>query len=96
MTMPKTHDSITDTLRDIIVSKIKPELDRESVSNTASLLDDGLGLDSIMIVDLIVAVEHQFEFNFAEDDLSLESFSNLNALAKVIERRLFARSLAPA
>jgi acyl carrier protein len=81
-------------LKNIIAEKIKPGLEAQNLETTIPLLDGGLGLDSIMIVDLIMAVEQQFSFHFAEDDLSLDSFASLDALAQVIARREVECSLA--
>lgn len=86
MTASKVNDYIVGILCDMIVDKIKPDLDKKAINANTPLLDDGLGLDSIMVVDLIVAVENYFGFNFAEDDLSLDSFASLTALSKVIAR----------
>lgn len=86
MTNSNQIDSIIDILSNIIIEKIKPGLDRKQITPNIPLLEEGLGLDSIMVVDLIVAVEKHFAFNFAEDDLSLESFASLMSLAKVIDR----------
>jgi acyl carrier protein len=75
-------------LQSIIAEKIKPGLEIRNIESTSPLLEGGLGLDSIMVVDLIVATEQQFAFNFAEDDLSLDSFASLEALARVIARHV--------
>lgn len=75
-------------LQSIIAEKIKPGLEIRNIESTSPLLEGGLGLDSIMVVDLIVAAEQQFAFNFAEDDLSLDSFASLEALARVIARHV--------
>jgi len=87
-------------LQSIIAEKIKPGLEIRNIEATSPLLEGGLGLDSIMVVDLIVATEQQFAFNFAEDDLSLDSFASLEALARVIARHvttpLAAAHLSPA
>ncbi len=88
-----SNPQIIEILKNIIAEKIKPDLETQNLEATSPLLDGGLGLDSIMVVDLIVAVEHRFAFHFAEDDLSLDSFASLDALARVIARREVEYSL---
>ncbi|MGI9214069.1 MAG: acyl carrier protein [Methylococcaceae bacterium] len=86
MTDSNSRFQIIDFLKHIIAEKIKPGVEAQDIESDSPLLDGGLGLDSIMVVDLIVAVEHHYAFNFAEDDLSLDSFASLDALAGVIAR----------
>lgn len=94
MTDSNSKFPIIDVLKNIIAEKIKPDVDALDIESDTPLLDGGLGLDSIMVVDLIVAVEHHYAFNFGEDDLSLDSFSSLDALAKVIARHEMAATPA--
>jgi acyl carrier protein len=57
------------------------------IDENVPLLEDGLGLDSIVIVELIASVERRFDFEFQDADLRTSSFESLTALAGVIRRR---------
>ncbi len=58
----------------------------------AALLDGGLDLDSITIVELISRVEARFDFQFVDTDLRTRSFASLRSLAHVVLQRLSDRT----
>ena len=80
-------DDVATTLKSILVDEMELGLDAGQVTATVPLLEDGLNLDSIVIVELISVVEHRFGFEFQYEDLRTSSFENLQALAQVIEKR---------
>ncbi|HKZ05725.1 MAG TPA: acyl carrier protein [Methylomirabilota bacterium] len=55
------------------------------------LRDGGLWLDSVALLELVVAVEREFRVDFEPSDLSDASLRTLGSLADVIERRLAGR-----
>ena len=55
------------------------------------LRDGGLWLDSVALLELVVAVEREFGVDFEPTDLSDASLRTLGSLAEVIERRLAGR-----
>lgn len=55
------------------------------------LRDGGLWLDSVALLELVVAVEREFGVDFEPTDLSDASLRTLGSLAAVIERRLAGR-----
>jgi acyl carrier protein len=64
----------------------------EEIDPDAELMDGGLMLDSLALVKLIALSEREFQIEFGEDDLLMESFASLRALAGVIAVH---RSLQP-
>jgi acyl carrier protein len=71
-------------LKTIIAGELDVNLKVEDIDENASLFEDGLGLDSIAIVELITLVEQHFDFQFSDAELTPETFSNLNVLASFI------------
>lgn len=55
-----------------------------AISEDTKLLDD-LGFDSSTIMNLIVALEEEFDFEFSEDDNLIEIMNTLYTLQKYIE-----------
>jgi acyl carrier protein len=56
------------------------------------LVDGGLELDSVALVELIAALEERLEFQFHDTDLRTQSFRTLGSLAAVVAARLGVRS----
>ena len=75
---------IQEQLKTILADRLDANIQRAEITPDVSLLEDGLGLDSIMIVELVALVEETFGFQFGEDELDLDIFANLNTLAEFV------------
>lgn len=82
--------TIVNQLKKLIAEELDVNLQAEEIDETVSLFEDGLGLDSIAIVELIALIEKHFSIELADSELNLESFSNLNVLADCISRKTIA------
>jgi acyl carrier protein len=80
-------ETIVNQLKTLIAEELDVNLKPEEIDQTVSLFEDGLGLDSIAVVELIALIEKQFKIEFADSELNLESFSNLNVLADCIAQK---------
>jgi len=45
-------------------------------------------LDSMAVTNLILAIEDHFRFSFEEEELTVESFETLEALSRLISKKL--------
>ena len=79
---------ILNQLKDIIANKLDVNLTVDEIDENVSLYEDGLGLDSIAIVDLIVSIEKEFSMGIEDEELNADLFKNLNTLAKFIETKI--------
>lgn len=87
-TRADTHvDQVLEQLKRLIVEKINPALNLAEIDVDDSILEDGLGLDSIKVVELIVLIEKNFDFTFSEDELSMDAFASLRTLAGFVAER---------
>jgi acyl carrier protein len=77
-------EGIVDRLRYLVAEKMDLSIRPEEIDPDAELLDGGLMLDSLAIVKLIALSEREFQIEFGEGDLLMESFASLRALAGVI------------
>jgi acyl carrier protein len=81
-------DTIVTQLKDIIVNKLDVNLTYDEIDENVSLFEDGLGLDSIAIVNLIVFIEKEFSIAIPDDKLEADLFKNLITLADFVRQRL--------
>ena len=79
--------NIVDGLRSLVANELGLNLELEDVDADAPLLEGGLNLDSLAIVELITLIEKTFGFEFGEQDLNMEAFASLRTLAGVIAHR---------
>jgi acyl carrier protein len=77
-------DSTITQLKHILSEQLDVNIKPEEITLDVSLLEDGLGLDSIALVELISLIEENFNVQFGEDDLKMETFTNVQSLAQHI------------
>lgn len=79
-------------LKQILVEDLDLHLDVDEIDDDAVLLEGGLGLDSVVLVELITYLEKRFDIHFDDSNLEAESFENLGALADLVLRERAAIS----
>ena len=75
--------SIEDKVREIIVEQL--EVEPGEVSLEASFVDD-LGADSLLIVDLVMAFEEQFEIEIPDEDS--EQIKSVGSVVNYLKGRI--------
>jgi acyl carrier protein len=74
-------------LRQMIIESLKLEdLDPEEIREEEPLFGNGLGLDSLDALELVVAIEKNFNVVIENEDQGKEAFVSLGALARYIQR----------
>lgn len=78
-------DLRTELKKSIIEQLNLEELSIEEIDNDDSLFGDGLGLDSIDALELIVLLEKDYGIKLTDPDQGKEIFVSINKMAKYIE-----------
>ncbi len=76
-------------LRSWVVGKLAalvPEFTGE-ITDETSLVDEGLCLDSIKIMELVTDIESSLEIRIEEEDISPETFGTVARLVRFLEAR---------
>jgi acyl carrier protein len=81
----KTRQEIISRLKKIIAEELDVNLKIEDIDEAVPLLEQGLALDSIVLVEFIGLIEHHFGIEFSESDLRMDVFKNLQVLAELID-----------
>ncbi len=81
-------ETIKSKLKSIIAQDLDINIDLAKIRDDVSLYEEGVGLDSISIVNFIILIENRFGIYFSETDLNHKMFSTLDNLADVISRKL--------
>jgi acyl carrier protein len=81
-------DTIMNQLKEIIAHKLDVNVKLAEIDENVSLYEDGLGLDSIAIVDLIVSIEKGFSISIRDEELNADLFKNLTSLADFIQGKV--------
>ena len=74
-------------IKNILANELDLNIEVETIHENSSLLEDGLNVDSLAIVELISILEEEFNIQFDEEDLNPENFSSVKALADFIDTK---------
>ncbi len=80
-------EAIKQAIKGLIATDLDVNISLEEIGDDVSLLDKGLALDSVVIVELINLLEERFDFHFNDEDMSPELFESLTALAELVARK---------
>jgi acyl carrier protein len=74
-------------LKQLIIDTLKlEETTAEEIEDEAPLFRDGLGLDSIDALELVVALEKHFQIIIENEDVGKRAFASVAALAGFIQQ----------
>jgi acyl carrier protein len=82
-----TRDNLGAQVKDLIVRRLKLDIDPATIQNDAPLFGDGLGLDSIDALELVLGLEQEFGIKVQDEEVGVKAFASVNALCDFIEQK---------
>lgn len=76
-----------DRVKNCIITVCKGSISAEQINDESKLVDD-FSFDSIMMIELIVELENEFDIEIDEDDLIFEEFNEFESLVKIVEKTI--------
>ena len=83
------RNDVADRIKRVFIDTVAPGLREEALRFTEKL-DDVAGLDSIALLEFVVALEKEFQFRFEPDQLRRELLRDLDGLTSYVAGRLSA------
>jgi len=77
-------------IKQIIVNDLELDLKGKSLTNETPLLDEGLNLDSVNVLELISLIEEEFGVTIRDEDMSAELIGTIGSLAAYVRKELEA------
>ncbi len=81
-------DSIEYRIKQSLVKDLKLNLDPQVIPNDIPLVGKGLGLDSVSILQLVGAIEREFDISVDDADISRELFTDISTLGVYVRKKL--------
>lgn len=75
---------VKDRLKKLIIQRLKLQMEPEAIDDDAALFGEGLGLDSIDALELVVGLEQEFGVQVPDEAVGREAFASINALAEFV------------
>jgi len=86
----------SDDLKRLIIESLQLEgMTPDAIGDDDPLFGDGLGLDSVDALELVVAMEQRFGFKIDSDQIDAQDFRSVAALREFIEARIATAGKAP-
>ncbi len=86
MTEPNTAGRV----KELIVRRLKLEIEPSTIQDDAPLFGEGLGLDSIDALELVLGLEQEFGIKVEDEEVGVKAFASVNALVDFIEQKKIA------
>ena len=84
------NDNLAPSVKELIVRRLKLDIDPTSIENDAPLFGEGLGLDSIDALELVLGLEQEFGIKVEDEEVGVKAFASVNALVDFIEQKKIA------
>jgi len=81
-------ETVLERIKRIILDDLDVNLAYEDLDETVPLFEEGLALDSVLLVELIGFIEKRFGIELRDEALNLQTFRNLRSVSRVIEEQL--------
>ncbi len=82
------RDRLRGEVKDLLVSGLRLDVPPPDIADDAPIFGDGLGLDSIDALELVVLVEERFRVSIPDEEVGKRAFASVNALVDFIVREL--------
>jgi len=79
------HEELKRKLKELLVSGLRlQDLAPDGIADDQPIFVEGLGLDSIDALELVVLIEEHFGIAIPDEELGKKAFASINALADFI------------
>ena len=75
---------VVDQIKELIADELDVNLSVAEIGENDSFFEDGLGLDSVEIIEFITILEDRFKIQFSDMDLTKEMFRSISTIADFV------------
>lgn len=79
---------IKNRVKKILISKLLQGFKPEDIKDDASLIELGVGVDSVATLELIVALEEEFRINIDESEVNQELLATVDSISDYVSKRI--------
>ena len=77
-------DTLKSEIKQLIVDRLKLEVAPASIGDDQPLFGEGLGLDSIDALELVLGIEQAFGVKIEDEEMGEQALSSVNAIAEFV------------
>ena len=80
------RDRLRTEVKELLVSGLRLDVRPADIADDAAIFGEGLGLDSIDALELVVLVEERFRVSIPDEEVGKRAFASVNALVDFIRQ----------
>ena len=78
------RDRVRSEVKELLVAGLRLQIPVAEIADDVPIFGEGLGLDSIDALELVVLVEEQFRVSIPDEDVGRKALASVNALVEFI------------
>ena len=82
-----SRQELASQVKGLIVRRLKLDIDPKTIDDQAPLFGEGLGLDSIDALELVLGLEQEFHIKVEDEEVGVKAFASVDALCDFIEQK---------
>ena len=83
--MTADHDDLKAKLKELLITGLRlKDVAPDGIADDQPIFVEGLGLDSIDALELVVLIEEQFGIAIPDEEVGKQAFASINALADFV------------
>ena len=87
-----TRAEVAQRTKEILVDGLRLEITPDEIVDADPIFGEGLGLDSIDVLEFVQLVEEEFGISIADEEVVREAFSSIDSLTDFILARTDGRT----
>jgi acyl carrier protein len=82
------RQEVKNRVKKVLINKLLQDLRPEDIKDDTPLIELGVGVDSVATLELIVALEEEFQIGIDESEINRELLTNLTSISDYISDRI--------
>lgn len=87
MTNATTSTELKSRIKRLIVDRLKLEVEPTEIGDSDPLFGEGLGLDSIDALELVLGIEQEFGVKIEDEEVGAEALASVDSLAQFVQSK---------
>jgi acyl carrier protein len=90
MTTPATETDLKPRIKNLLVERLKLEMEPSEIGDTDPLFGDfdgSLGLDSIDALELVLGIEQEFGVKIEDEEMGAEVLASVDSVAEFVRSK---------
>jgi len=85
--MSEDEKSLALRMKNLIISRLKLEIEPDEIEDDQPLFGEGLGLDSIDALELVLGLEQEFGVKIEDEEVGVKAFASIDALVAFVREK---------